>query len=141
MKAIGVATYGGPDALNTFDLPLPPVHDNEVRIKVHAAAINPADVMLREGHLAAWYSDLEPPYIPGMDISGVVHALGTEAAQTSGLRVGQSVVAIVDNQGAHGGYSEYVSVPAASVVAAPNNVSIERAATFLMSALPARAAL
>lgn len=49
MKAIGLTTYGGPDVLRELELPTPEAGPGEVRIRVHAAAVNPTDVMMRTG--------------------------------------------------------------------------------------------
>ena len=70
MKAIGLEEYGGPDVLHVVDLPDPHPGPGEVRVRVEAAGINPADVMLREGTLARLYEGLEPPFVPGMDVAG-----------------------------------------------------------------------
>ncbi len=42
MKAIGVTTCGGPEVLHVFDLPEPHAGAGEVRMRVHAASVNPA---------------------------------------------------------------------------------------------------
>lgn len=41
MRAVGVTTFGGPDALRAIELPDPQARPGEVRIRVHAAALNP----------------------------------------------------------------------------------------------------
>ena len=141
MRAVGVRHYGGPEALELVELPTPEPGPGEVRVRVQAAAINPADVMVRDGSLADWYAEVEPPFIPGMDVAGVIDALGPNLDPALGLDLGQRVVGIVDNHGQHGGYSEFVVLPADSVTAAPAGASTAEAATFLMPALTARAAL
>ncbi|MDO5631257.1 MAG: NADP-dependent oxidoreductase [Paracoccus sp. (in: a-proteobacteria)] len=141
MKAVGLTEYGGPEVLHLVDLPLPEPGAGELRIKVTAAAIHPADLMLRKGALAEWYGDTPKPYVPGMDIAGVVDAFGPGAKASSGLTLGAKVVALVNTFGTHGGYSEYVVLPAASVAAAPRGISAPQAASFLMPAMTARAGL
>lgn len=64
MQAVGVITYGGPDVLVGVELPVPQVGSGQVRIRVQAAAVNPADVQLRDGSLADWCVGQEPPFIP-----------------------------------------------------------------------------
>lgn len=141
MKAIGVIDYGGPEVLRVVELPTPDAGPGQVRIRVQAAAVNPADVMLREGLLAEWYQDAEQPFIPGMDVAGTIDQLGPDVDPSLGLAVGQFVTGIVDNHGPYGGYSEYLALPAESVTAAPAGASPAEAASFLMPALTARAAL
>ena len=43
MKAVGVMTFGGPEALEVVELPEPHAGPGELRIRVHAAAVNPTD--------------------------------------------------------------------------------------------------
>ncbi|WES64405.1 NADP-dependent oxidoreductase [Microbacter sp. GSS18] len=137
MKAIGLTQYGGPEVLHPVDLPDPHPAAGEIRIRVAAAALNPADVMLRDGSLAAIYEGLELPYVPGMDVAGTVDEVG----EGVDVEVGARVVAILDNTGSFGGYSEYVVVPAASATAAPAGADWAESASFLMNALTARNAL
>lgn len=141
MKAIALTEYGGPEVLHAVELDDPHAGEGEVRVRVHAAALNPADVMLREGLLAGIYEDLPLPYVPGMDLSGVIDEIGSGVDPALGLSVGDTVVGIVDNTGDYGAYSEYVALPAASVTAAPAGASFAEAASFLMNALTARNAL
>lgn len=141
MKAVGLNRYGGPEVLQAFDLPMPVPKAGEVRVKVHAAGINPVDEMLRTGALAGWYGDAPHPYIPGMDISGTLDLIGPEVSSSLGLTIGQKVVGIVDNFGSFGGYSEYVCLPALSVMGIPADATFPEAGSFLMNALTARNAL
>ncbi|MFJ2213993.1 NADP-dependent oxidoreductase [Streptomyces sp. NPDC101062] len=141
MKAIGLHTYGGPEALRTVELPEPHAGPGEVRVRVRAAGVNPADAMLRDGSLAAWYRDLEPPFIPGMDVAGTIDEAADDVTAAYGLSEGEPVIGIVDNHGRHGGYSEYVVLPAASVTRQPAGTTFPEAASFLMNALTARSVL
>ena len=47
MKAVAVTEYGGPEVLRLVDLPESHAGPGQVRIRVHAAAVNPADTLLR----------------------------------------------------------------------------------------------
>ncbi|MBV6756726.1 NADP-dependent oxidoreductase [Rhodococcus opacus] len=141
MKAIGLSKYGGPDVLHPVELPDPHATTGEVRVHVRAAALNPVDVLLRNGTLAGWYAGQEPPFVPGMDISGTIDEIGPEVEPAFGLEIGQAVVGVIDSTGSHGGYSEYVTLPAESVTATPKNTDWAHAASFLMNALAARNAL
>jgi len=141
MYAIGLDHYGGPEVLHEVELPNPEPEAGEVRVKVRAAGINPVDVMVREGAFAAVFDELDPPYVPGMDIAGTIDRIGDNVDNDFGLEEGQAVVGVVDNHGSYGGYSEYVCLPAASVIPKPNESSFPEAASFLMNALTARNAL
>ncbi|MGW3976283.1 NADP-dependent oxidoreductase [Streptomyces mirabilis] len=141
MKAVGLHTYGGPDMLHTVELPEPHAGPGEVRVRVRAAGVNPADAMLRDGSLAEWYRDFEPPFIPGMDVAGTLDEVADDVRAAYGLSEGEPVIGIVDNHGRHGGYSEYVVLPAASVTRQPVGTTLPEAASFLMNALTARCVL
>ncbi|WP_406129144.1 NADP-dependent oxidoreductase [Streptomyces canus] len=141
MQAIGVRTYGGPEVLHAVELPQPHAGPGEVRVRVRAAGVNPADAMLRDGSLAEWYRDLEPPFIPGMDVAGTLDEVADDVRSTYGLSEGDPVIGIVDNHGRHGGYSEYVVLPASSVTRQPAGTTFPQAASFLMNALTARCVL
>ncbi|RNL83307.1 quinone oxidoreductase family protein [Halostreptopolyspora alba] len=138
MKAVGVTEYGGPEALEVLDLPEPQAGPGEVRIRVHAAAVNPTDTVLRSG--ARRPPEGGAPSVPGMDAAGVIDQLGADVDDR--LSVGQRVVAlVVPNGGTHGAYAEQVVVPAASVVPAPKGADFSAAATLLMNAMTARLAV
>jgi len=136
MRAVGVTEFGGPDVLHIVDLPDPEAGPGEVRIRVHAAAVNPTDTGLRSGRRPA---DLPPPYVPGMDVAGVLDQIGPEV--TTDLQVGDHVMAIVVPRGSHGGYSERVVVPAESVTRVPAGATDAEAATLPMNGLTTRQAL
>ncbi|MEU9397968.1 NADP-dependent oxidoreductase [Streptomyces sp. NPDC048324] len=137
MKAIGLTTFGGPEVLRVLDLPVPEAGPGEIRIRVHAATVNPVDTLVRRG--IAFVSDAEPPYVPGMDAAGVVEQIG-EGTDTD-LQVGDGVMAVVVVSGTHGAYAEHVVVPAESVVRVPAGTTDIEAATLPMNGLTARMAL
>ncbi|WP_329459836.1 alcohol dehydrogenase catalytic domain-containing protein [Streptomyces sp. NBC_01497] len=119
MRAVGLYEFGEPDVLRVVDLPNPKAGPGEVRVRVHAAAVSPADTLLRAGVLAERFREVPGPYVPGMDIAGVVDEIGPETR--TDLRVGESVMAMVMPLGiaAVGGYAEYRVLPAGWVVRAP----------------------
>lgn len=140
VKAIGIRTFGGPEVLEVVDLPQPDPGPGEVRIRVHAVAVNPTDLTFRAGGRAGQLVDRTVPYIPGVDLAGVVDKLGAGVGDR--LAVGQRVVAFVVPFGPRGGsYAEQVVVPASSVVAAPLGASFQEASTLLLNATTARLAL
>jgi NADPH:quinone reductase len=112
----------------------------EVRIRVHAVAVNPTDITFRSGGRAAQLADRAAPYIPGMDAAGVVDKLGENSEGR--FAVGDHVIAYVIPFGPHGGsYAEKVVVAAASVVPAPSGASFAEASTLLLNATTARLSL
>jgi NADPH:quinone reductase-like Zn-dependent oxidoreductase len=140
MKAIGQWSFGGPDVLEIVDLPTPAPGRGEVRIRVHAAAVNPTDIGFRSGGMRDRMAELEPPYVPGMDAAGVVEEIGPDTE--TDLKVGDSVMALVLPISRHrGAYAEQIVLPAASVVAVPAGLGFPEAASVLMNATTARMAL
>lgn len=92
---------GKPEVLHAISRPTPqPVRD-EVRIDVAAAGVAFGDIMLREGLVR----EAPKPLTPGYDVTGVVSALGPDAA---GIAIGDRVVATT---GGWGGYAAQVVVP------------------------------
>ncbi|MEI9938472.1 MAG: NADP-dependent oxidoreductase [Pseudomonadota bacterium] len=140
MKAIGLFAFGSPERLEVVELAEPEPGPGEVRIRVHAAGVNPTDLLLRSGAHAARFAGRPPPYVPGVDAAGVVEKLGPDP--DGRLSIGDSVIAYVVPTGPHGGaYAQKIVVPAASVVAAPKGASFFAAATLLLNATTARLAL
>src|SRR5207247_1168037 len=85
---------------------------------------------------------MSPPYVPGMDLAGVVDAVGADAAAISPWAPGDRVMAAVSPWAAGGGaQAEFVVVAADALARVPGPVSLEAAATLPMNALTVRAAL
>jgi NADPH:quinone reductase-like Zn-dependent oxidoreductase len=138
MRVVGVMTFGGPEQLQVIEVPTPEPGPGEVRIRVHGAAVNPTDIALRSGAARAAFADRPPPYVPGMDASGVVSAVGDGVSWSEGV----GVIALVMPHGPHGGaYADEVVVPAESVVRRPAGIDPIPASTLLMNAMTARMAL
>jgi NADPH2:quinone reductase len=104
MRAAGVTEFGGPEALHLVDVPAEPLGAGQVRVRVTAAAVNPTDTYARNGTYAGRDPVKEFPYVPGMDVAGVLTEIG-EGVETD-LAVGERVMGIVVPTGAHGGYRE-----------------------------------
>ncbi|MGI5292012.1 NADP-dependent oxidoreductase [Nonomuraea polychroma] len=139
MKAIGVTKFGGPEVLQVIDLPTPEAGPGELRIRVHAAAVNATDTVVRSGAPFVIPPDSRPPYVPGMDAAGVLEQIG-EGVETD-LRVGEHVMAIVVPFETHGAYAEQIVVPTESVVRVPAGATDVEAASLPMNGLTARNAL
>ena len=97
MRLVGVEEFGGPERLQVFEVPEPHAGTGEVRIRVHAVAVNPTDVGVRSGLRDP--QGAPPPYAPGMDAAGVVDEVG----EGSPWRVGQQVMAMALPLSEHGG--------------------------------------
>jgi NADPH:quinone reductase len=139
VRAVGVTEFGGPEVLHAVELPDPAAAPGEVLIRVHAAAVNPTDTVLRSGGRAERLKDVAPPHVPGMDAAGVLEQIGQGAV--TDLTVGDHVMAIVVPLGRHGAYAEQVVVPAESVVRTPAGATDVASSTLPMNGLTARQAL
>jgi NADPH:quinone reductase-like Zn-dependent oxidoreductase len=139
MRAIGLFTHGEPEVLQIVDLPEGHAGPGEVRIRVHAATVNPTDVGVRNG-MRAKLQEADPrPYVPGMEVAGIVDEVGDDVPDR--LKVGDAVMAIVVPIGSHGGYREQIVLDARSVVRAPSGKSHAEAASLPMNGLTARQSL
>jgi NADPH:quinone reductase-like Zn-dependent oxidoreductase len=131
---------GGPEVLNYQSVPVLQPGENQILIRVYAAAVNPVDWKMRLGMArrpppgAAADSPPPPPpatppqSIPGLDVAGVVEQLGPGVG---GFKVGDKVFSMLGRgpvNGLNGGYSQFVLAPATNVVAKPGNLTFEQAA-------------
>jgi NADPH2:quinone reductase len=113
------------------DVPKPTPKPGEVLIKVAATSVNFPDILLTQGK---YQLKLEPPFTPGMDISGIVKAIGDDV---DGFEVGDAVCG-----GARfGGFAEYAIVSAAGLQKKPDNMSFEEAASYSAAYLTAYVSL
>jgi NADPH:quinone reductase-like Zn-dependent oxidoreductase len=133
MKAIVYHEYGPPDVLKCEDIPKPTPKENELLIKVRAAAINPLDWRLMKG---------EPRAVrilgklvglktgrPGVDVAGEVEATGPNV---NTFKPGDRVFG-----SCKGAFAEYVCTPETKVARIPDNVTFEQAASVNVAGLTA----
>jgi len=139
MRAVGLFTHGGPEVLEVVDLPEVHAGPGQVRIRVHAATVNPTDVVTRNGGRAEQQKADPPPYVPGMEAAGMIDEIGEDVPDR--LKLGDAVMAIVVPKGSHGAYREQIVLDARSVVRAPAGKTHAEAATLPMNGLTARLSL
>jgi NADPH:quinone reductase-like Zn-dependent oxidoreductase len=132
MKAVAIYSYGGPEVLKYEDAPRPHPDAAEVLIRVHAAAINPVDWKIREGHLKDMLKHTFP-LILGWDVSGVVETLGTGVTR---LKVGDEVYSRPDIA-RDGAYAEYIVVRESEVALKPTSIDHIHAAALPLAGLTA----
>ncbi|MBL1095247.1 quinone oxidoreductase family protein [Streptomyces coffeae] len=119
MRAVVVEELGGPEALRLTEVAEPSPGPGEVTVEVAYAGINFADIKARSvGYRVSGF-----PFTPGLEASGRIRAVGEGV---TGLRVGQEVAAFMTS----GAYAEVVAVPAETVFALPDGVSLRTAATL-----------
>jgi len=114
MKAIVINQSGGPEVLKYEDAPRPQPKGDEILIRIMAAAVNPVDVAIREGHFGGGGGF---PFIPGMDVAGVVEQVGTKVTE---FKKGDAVYAYLsfDEQG---GYAEFAVTKESHVALKPKS--------------------
>jgi len=126
MKAITFHKYGSPKVLKMNELEKPSPAEDEVLIKMHAAAVNPIDwhTMRADPFLSRLGNGLFKPkfHILGADISGVVEAVGSKSTE---FKVGDHVFGEIT----HGGFTEYICVKEEKIAFKPKNLSFQEAAS------------
>lgn len=123
MKAVVLRAYGGPEVARLEEVPRPEPKDDEILIKVIAASVNPVDVAIRKGYLAALIGN-KFPFVLGMDAAGIVEKAG---AKTTKFKVGDPVYAFF-TLASEGGYAEYVIAKESEAALKPKTVSYAQAA-------------
>ena len=119
-RAWFVDRYGGPERLLLRERLEPVAGPGEVLVKTAAIGLNFADLFVRAG---VYPRTPKPPFVPGMEISGTIEAVGDGV---SDLRPGERVVAVP----LFGGHAEKVAVPAAWVFPLPDGVDLVEAAAM-----------
>lgn len=118
MHAWRVSEVGG--AVTRTEIAAPVAQRGELVLRVAACALNFADLLMRDGK----YQERPGfPYTPGMEVAGVVEALGPD---TQGPVPGTPVLAFLNS----GGLAELVAVPAERVIALPPGMPFPDAAAF-----------
>ncbi len=137
MKAIVYTKYGPPDVLQLQEVEKPIPKEDEVLVKVQAAAVTFGDAAVVKGEpflARLWSGLLEPKYkIPGKEMAGRVEAVGENVTQ---FRPGDEVYGDLSVCG-WGAFAEYVAVPENAIAPRPANVTFEEAAAVPESAVVA----
>ncbi len=132
MKAIVYRNYGSPDVLRLEEIEKPTAGDDEVLIKVRAAAVNPLDLLFRgTSYMVRMITGLRKPKDTrlGVDVAGQVEAVGRNVTQ---FKPGDAVFGTCK-----GAFAEYVCAPESALVVKPDNVTFEQAASVPIAALTA----
>jgi NADPH:quinone reductase len=125
MKAIQIESTGGAHVLQLRDIERPEPKAGEALLQMKAAGLNFIDIYQREGRYP-----VELPYIPGLEGSGVVEAVGPGVTEVKpGDRVAYTM--------SPGSYAEFNVVPAAKLIPLPNEMSFEDGAAFPLQGMTA----
>ena len=134
MKAILQERFGPPDVLRLADVDRPEPGVDDVLVRVHAAAINPADWHILRGDpyvarlMGIGFTKPKQP-VAGSDAAGVVETVG---ANVTGLQPGDEVFGFV-----RGAFAEYACAAENKVVPKPASLTFEQAASLPIAATTA----
>ena len=117
-RRVIVSQHGGPNVLRVVEGPVPEPQSGEVRVRILAAGVSFADVLMREGiHPEA----RRPPFTLGWELVGVVDKQGSGVSRPM---LGDRVAAL----SVRGSYAECLCLPAADLVPVPNGLDPVEAA-------------
>jgi synaptic vesicle membrane protein VAT-1 len=125
MRAVVVRRYGSPDVLEVKQIPDPQPKPGEVLIRVKAIGVNFADLLQRMG---LYPGAPKPPFVPGLEIAGVVEKTSDGARQAVAERFepGDAVTALTHLNA----YAEWIVVPAKEVYRLPAGMKFEEGAAI-----------
>lgn len=150
MKAVVMRERGGPEVLRYKDFPTPEPGPGEALVRVRACGLNHLDVFTRRGEQGR---RVKLPHILGIETTGEVAALGEGVTD---LQAGDRVISgpgiwcgrcemcqageenmclerLIVGVDVHGGYAEYIRLPAYALAPLPDNVSFEKGAVTLIA--------
>jgi len=126
MKAIRINETGDADVMRIEEIEKPTPKAGEVLIKIAAAGINYADLSQRQG---MYLTRAQTPMTMGFEVAGTVEALGPDVTAP---QVGSRVVALTP-----GGYAEYTTAAANTVIPIPDSLDFNSAAAFPVQGITA----
>ncbi|HEY2509937.1 MAG TPA: medium chain dehydrogenase/reductase family protein [Polyangiaceae bacterium] len=130
-RAVMLTRRGGPEVLETVDLPVREPGPGEARLRVRATGAGGTDVTMRRGR----YAFAPPiPFVPGYEVVGDVEALGRGV---TGIQVGDRVAALV----VHGGYAERIVRPARELIPVPAGLDDGLAVALILNYVTAYQAI
>lgn len=124
VRAAIVQQFGPPQNVTVCELPTPVVRAGEVVVQVQAAGVNYADLLM----VAGKYQVKPPlPFVPGLELCGVIVAVGPGVTQ---WRPGDRIMGAPIKAGC---FAEQVAVPADQIFSAPQSLTTELAAQFIVA--------
>jgi NADPH:quinone reductase-like Zn-dependent oxidoreductase len=133
MRAVLQHEFGPPDVLALEEVPEPEPILTEVKVRVHAAGVNPVDCKTRLGRGVSGAMG-ELPICVGWDVAGVVTEI---APGVTRFAVGDEVLGMPWFPRQAGAYAEYVTAPARHFIAKPHVLSHEEAGALPLAGLTA----
>lgn len=136
MKALVLARYGGPEAMELREVATPRPGPGEVLVRVHAAGLNPVDFKIREGKLKV-VQGYPLPVVMGNELAGVVEACGQGVTR---FAPGSRVFARTPKE-TMGAFADYAVLPETVVAPMPASLDFDAAAGIPLAGLTALQAL
>ncbi|WP_425841112.1 NADP-dependent oxidoreductase [Streptomyces fractus] len=134
MRAATVSRFGGPEAVEITEVPVPEPGPGQVLVKVAAAALNPVDAAMRAGVFGGDGERIGP----GWDVAGTIDGVGSGADRSPGDRV---IGLATGHRTPLGTHAEYVVLDADALAPAPATLDDAHAAALPLNALSAAQAL
>jgi len=136
MKAWILERYGKPGTVSLAEVPLPPLKDDEVLVKIHASSVNVLDAKIAQGEFKAVLPS-RPPFVLGHDVAGVVTQVGP---QVRGFKPGDEVYSRPGDFHI-GTFAPFIAIQEASLALKPTSLTMEEAASIPLVGLTAWQAL
>jgi NADPH:quinone reductase-like Zn-dependent oxidoreductase len=130
MRAVQIERYGNEEVVKLADVEKPKPGENQLLVKVKAAAVNPVDWKIRDG-LGKMFG-MKLPLILGCEVAGTVETVGNAVKD---FAVGDDVYGYLSAYS--GGYAEYVAAPASEFVRKSKQIDFDTAASVPVGALTA----
>jgi NADPH2:quinone reductase len=127
MKAFVVTGFGGPDVLQQREETVPALGPTQILVRVRAIGLNFADIF---GRLGVYPGTPDPPYIPGLEFSGEITAVGPRVRLFKG---GERVM----GYSRLGSHAEFVALDERLAAVIPESMSYDEGASFLATSLTA----
>lgn len=132
MRALIIVRRGKESRLEIHEVPTPSATADRVRVRVHAAGLNRADLLQLRGHYPA--PPGVPADIPGLEFAGTIDQIGD---QVRSLKIGDRVFGIVGG----GAQAEYLTIAENNVALVPQNLNLVEAASIPEASITAHDAL
>lgn len=132
MKAAQLKKYSKSYEVDVVDVPIPTFDDNEVLVKVKAAAVNPLELLIISGSVKL-IQDYSKPFILGNEVSGEIVKIGKNVDE---YKVGDKVYSRLPLNKI-GGLAEYVAIHADAIAPLPSNLDYLHGAAVALGGLTA----
>jgi len=136
VKALIYNEFGDAQVLHIEDMPEPKISEDGVLVRLCASTVNVIDYRSRNGSLSP-FVDKKFPKIPGVDLAGVVTAVGKKVKR---FKIGDAVFGAT-NPFKGGAFAEVVAIQESALCAKPDSLNFNEAANLPITGLAALQAL